>query len=87
MTNITKAVFLSVAIANYTGCMHLELRKHTNQQLRTVSEVTQQQIMDNVAKVAANENGWPEYSSVTQGATQISDDAGASREQLSIVVF
>lgn len=56
----------------------MQPRKRTNQQLRTVSEVTQQQIMDNVAKVAANENGWPDYSRLSSGVIQVSDNAGAS---------
>src|SRR6185503_10517664 len=55
-----------------------QLRKNTNQQLRTTSEITQQQIMDNVAKTAANENAWPEFSNFSSGTTQVSDAAGAS---------
>ena len=61
-----------------TGCTHMQLRKSTNQQLRTTSEITQQQIMDNVAKTAANENAWPEFSNFSSGTTQVSDAAGAS---------
>jgi hypothetical protein len=34
--------------------------------------------MDNVAKIAANENAWPEFSNFSSGTTQISDSGEAS---------
>jgi hypothetical protein len=55
------------------GCAHMQLRKITGQQLRTTGDITQQQIMDNVAKIAGNENAWPDFSNFTEGGTQITD--------------
>jgi hypothetical protein len=68
----------SLAMVFCVGCTSVQLRKHTNQQLRTTSEITQQQIMDNVAKIACNENAWPEFSNFADGTTQITDTGDTS---------
>src|SRR4029079_9611770 len=69
---------LSLGMVLCVGCTSIQLRKHTNQQLRTTSEITQQQIMDNVAKIACNENAWPEFSNFADGTTQITDTGEGS---------
>lgn len=61
-----------------SGCTSIQLRKHTNQQLRTTSEIIQQQVMDNVAKISANEYAWPEFSNFSTGTTQVTDSGEAS---------
>lgn len=68
------AILFALCISiSFVGCTHVQLRKHTNQQLRTTSEITQQQIMDNLAKIAANEDAWPEFSNFSSGGTQVTD--------------
>jgi hypothetical protein len=77
MAKYSGCAFVLLILAN-SGCTHMQLRKHTNQRLRTTSEITQQQIMDNVAKISANENAWPEFSNFSSGLTQVTDSAGGS---------
>lgn len=78
MFRSTVAIACSMVALVSLGCTSIQLRKHTNQQLRTTSEITQQQIMDNVAKISANENAWPEFSNFASGSTQLSDTGEAS---------
>jgi hypothetical protein len=55
------------------GCTHVQLRLHTNQQLRTSSDIIQQQVLDNLAKIATNPSAWPEFSVLPTGLTQMAD--------------
>ena len=55
------------------GCTHMQLRRSTNSQIKTVSGVYQRQVLHNVAKVCVNPDAIPDFSTVTQGTTQVND--------------
>jgi hypothetical protein len=55
------------------GCTHIQLRKHASQQHRTTTDLVQQQVMDNIAKLAADPSAWPQYSGIAEGVTQLTD--------------
>lgn len=55
------------------GCMHVPLRKNTANEARTVGDLYQQQVLDNLAMFAYDPNSVPYFSYANQGSSSISD--------------
>ncbi len=60
-----------------TGCAHVPLKRNTQRQVRTVAEIQQQQVMDNVAMFVSDPNAIPFYSMPDAGGAQVTLNSGA----------
>lgn len=60
------------------GCTHQHLRINTLAQVRTVPNLQQQQVLDNLAMFVANPESLPFYSIAGGGTTAINDQLGNS---------
>lgn len=75
------------------GCMHIPLRSNTAYQAKTVSDLYQQQVLNNLAMFADDPNSLPYFSFANQGATGISDQgslgasAGWARTTAGVFLF
>jgi hypothetical protein len=78
MHPLCRAIILLSLILSSFGCTAVQLRKSASQQLRTPSDIIQQQIMDNVAKTSANRDAWPEFANLSGGSTQVTDQGNTS---------
>lgn len=56
-----------------TGCTYHQLRKNTANQALTISELHQQQVLDNVALFVNNKDALPFFALPTQGTSEIND--------------
>lgn len=54
-----------------SGCAHMPLKRNTQRQVRTVSDIQQQQVMDNIAMFVVNKNSVPFFSIPDAGSTQV----------------
>ena len=68
----TQALVLLCLIAS-TGCAFIPLRRNTINQARTVSDIHQQQVVDNLAMFVFNPNSMPCFSYPTQGTNQVTN--------------
>jgi hypothetical protein len=73
---VTTALFAAVALLP-TGCIHLPLRRNTVNQARIVSDIHQQQVVNNLAMFVYNPNSMPGFSYPTQGTNQITNSTTA----------
>lgn len=64
---------LGALILVTTGCMHIPLRNNTANQARTVSDLYQQQVLNNLAMFVDDSNSLPHFSYANQGSTGITD--------------
>ena len=67
------AAALTVACA---GCTHVQLRKNTVRQADTLSDIYEQQVLDNLAMFVYDYNSLPHFAFPTQGLTQRTDSGG-----------
>ena len=58
-----------------TGCTHVQLRKNTVRQARTLADLHQQQVVDNLAMFVYDHNALP-YFAVPDSASSTLQDAG-----------
>lgn len=56
-----------------TGCMHIPLRSNTANQARTISDLYQQEVLNNLAMFVDDPNSLPHFSFAASGATGITD--------------
>ena len=70
--------FLLLASVLSVGCTHLQLRKNTLDQMQTVHDIQEQQVLDNLAMFVANPNAFPYFSMAAQGSSQVADQASLS---------
>jgi hypothetical protein len=68
-----KTVILLAAIVVSAGCTHIQLRRNTVNQMSTVHELQQQQVLDNLAMFVHNRNSYPYFSIVVQGTSTLTD--------------
>lgn len=55
------------------GCTHTQLQRSTLNQIATVSDLRHMQVLDNLARVAANRSALPYFGVIETGTTQIQD--------------
>jgi hypothetical protein len=67
---ITLGVALAMAAA---GCTHQQLRKNTVRQVGTVSDIYQQQVLDNLAKFVRDPHALPHFAVADSGSTWVDD--------------
>lgn len=63
---------LLVALTS-TGCTHVQLRHNSIRQSATVSEIYQQQVLENLAKFARDPNALPHFSVASGGLNSVND--------------
>jgi len=59
------------------GCAHIPLRNNTVREARTVTEIYQQEVLNNLAMFAYDPNSLPHFSYANQGSTSINDQGNA----------
>ncbi|PWT77459.1 MAG: hypothetical protein C5B59_03980 [Bacteroidetes bacterium] len=64
-------LILSVPLS--VGCMHIPLRNNSDNQARTVSDLYQQEVLNNLAMFVHEPNSLPYFSFANQGATGMMD--------------
>jgi hypothetical protein len=69
---------IAVTAIMVSGCTHLQLRRSTLKQQRTLADLNCQQVLDNVAQFVANPDSMPFFSYAATGSTQISDAGSAT---------
>ncbi len=69
---------LVILICLSSGCASVQLRKHTVSQIRTVTDLQYQQVLDNLAMFVAAPDSMPFFSVPSAGGTSISTTGEAS---------
>ncbi len=69
---------IGIPVLSGAGCTHVPLRRNTSRQAETLSEIYQQQVLDNLAKFVYDYNSLPHFAYANAGSTTVSDTATAS---------
>jgi len=69
---------LIAAFIVLSGCAHTQLRRHTSNQIRTVTDLQHQQVLDNLAMFVANPEAMPFFSVPGSGGTSINTTGQAT---------
>ncbi len=64
---------ITAAIAGFTGCTHTQLRVNSVRQSNTLSEIHQQQVLNNLAKFIYDPNALPDFATPQSGFNQVQD--------------
>ena len=64
---------LSIAIGLSCCCTHVQLRNNTIHQARSVADIHQQQVMDNLATFVVNPHALPYFSYAKSGVSDVTD--------------
>ncbi len=62
-----------IVAALTSGCTHVQLRRNTVNQMSTVHDLQQQQVLDNLAMFVHNRGSYPYFSMVLQGTSTLTD--------------
>ncbi len=74
MQAIRNCVYLNLLLlVSFVGCAHTQLRWNTTHQVRTLSEIHEQQVLDNLAKFVVDANSMPSFAYPNQGASGVTD--------------
>ncbi len=65
-------MIVACLIAN-CGCTHVQLQKNFNRQAKTVSDLYEEQVLDNLAMFVCNPYSTPFFSTATTGANNVND--------------
>ena len=75
-------VMIASCVVTNSGCTHMQLQKNTNRQAKSVSEIYEEQVLDNLAMFVCNAHSTPFFAVPASGTNQVSDngkvDAGAN---------
>ena len=74
----TRKYFIVAIALIGTGCTHEQLRYNTIRQAETVSDVHQQQVLNNLAKFVESPNALPDFAWPKSGLTDVTDTGSAS---------
>lgn len=69
-----------MAVVPLTGCLHIPLQRNFLDQSSTISDIEHQQVIDNLAKFAANPASLPHFAIPDSGTTQMSAQANGGME-------
>jgi hypothetical protein len=72
------ALALAAVLVVATGCTHVQLRKNAVRQSGTLSDIHQQQVLNNLAKFVYDYHSLPSFSLPNQGAAAVTDTGNAS---------
>jgi hypothetical protein len=65
------SLVLACGLTLISGCAHIPLRRNTINQARTIADIHQQQVLNNLAMFAYNPDSMPCFSYPTQGTNQV----------------
>ncbi|MEP3479089.1 MAG: hypothetical protein ABJZ55_07575 [Fuerstiella sp.] len=71
-----------VGLIVLTGCQHAHLRHNTVHQAQTLSDVYEQQVLDNLARTVHDAHAIPSFAYPKEGTTSITDKGGFSASPL-----
>lgn len=74
-------IVVGVLALGLAGCAHMQLRRNTINQARTVTDIHQQQVLNNLAMFVYNPNSMPSFSYPTQGTNQVINIASGGYSQ------
>jgi hypothetical protein len=74
------ALFFAAAACGVlaNGCTHAQLRRSTVNQVGSVADIYQQQVLNNLAKFVHDSNSLPDFGVPTSGVATVSDTGGAT---------
>lgn len=64
-----------------SGCTHMQLQHNTSRQVKTISSIYEEQVLDNLAMFVCNAHATPFFSVPSQGTNQVNDSMGATAGQ------
>lgn len=67
-----------LAVGLGSGCTHTQLRRNTVNQARTLGDVHQQQVLNNLAMFVANQDALPHFAYPVEGQNQVTDTGGGT---------
>jgi hypothetical protein len=73
MSRKSPLITVLLCVALLPGCTHVQLRKNTVRQARTVSDIHLQQVMDNLAMFVYDPNSLPHFSYPTGATSEVTD--------------
>jgi hypothetical protein len=65
-----------VAVGLFSGCTHRQLRWNTTHQAQTLTDIYEQQVLDNLAMFVRNPNSTPFFAFPNAGAADVTDSGG-----------
>ena len=68
-----RTLFLGGILLIMSGCTHIQLQKNTVRQARTLGDIHQQQVLNNLAMFAYDPNSLPSFSIPNQGSSNVTD--------------
>jgi hypothetical protein len=75
---MAKLLYIFIGTLFLSGCAHHQLRFQTVQQANTLSQVYEQQVLDNLAMFAVKPNAIPFFAYTSEGGTSVDSHAGAA---------
>lgn len=69
---------LCAALAAAQGCTHVQLQKNAVRESWTISQIQQQEVLNNLAMFVYNYDSLPSFAFPNQGAANVTDQGGAS---------
>jgi hypothetical protein len=78
---LRQAILVALCCALFSGCAYIPLRKNTINQARTVADIHQQQVLNNLAMFVYNPDSMPGFAYPTQGTNQVVNTAAAGATQ------
>lgn len=73
MRHTLPATAILLGLALLSGCAHTHLRWNTTHQAETLSDIYEQQVLDNLARFVHDPNALPSFAYPNQGGTDVSD--------------
>src|SRR5258707_13193107 len=70
-----RSILALAVVLPCTGCTHVSLRNRCLDQIATVTDIRQQQVLDNLARTAADPGAMAFFAIFEKGTTQVSDTA------------
>jgi hypothetical protein len=78
---LNRAMFVALSLTLCSGCAYIPLRRNTINQARTVADIHQQQVLNNLAMFVYNPNSMPCFAYPTQGTNQVTNTANGGVTQ------
>lgn len=78
MLRLACVLLFGIHAISLIGCAHIPLARNTRRQAKTLADIQQQQVLDNLAMFIADPGATPFYAIPTGGGTQVSQDGSTS---------
>ncbi len=78
MSRVIRVLLTALLAITLVGCAHVPLARNTRRQARTLADIQQQQVLDNIAMFIADPGATPFYAVPTGGGTQVRQDGSSN---------